>query len=85
MQYSPDILERMQIVMGGSSTGQKEEPKPKEETKEDYSGITGSIRSGVDSVINFFTNSILRLSIIVVGLILLYLGLRSYLPTNIGL
>lgn len=84
MQYSPDILERMKIVAGGSSTGQKEEPKA-EEKKEDYSGITGSIRSGVDSVINFFTTSILRLSIIVVGLVLLYLGLRSYLPTNIGL
>lgn len=78
MQYSPETLARMQTIAG--VTPVKEEPKTETPKETESSGITGSIKSGVNSIISFFTDSILRVAIIVVGLILLYIGLRSYLP-----
>ena len=82
MQYSPETLARMQTI-AGTTTVKEEEPK--KEVEQESSGIVGSIKSGVNSIIDFFTTSLLRVAIIVVGIILLYIGLRSYLPPiNLG-
>lgn len=77
MSFSEMALDRFAIISGSEK---QSDNKPTQEVEEESTGIVGTIKSSVNNVLKYFNNTILRISLIVLGLLLLFIGLRVSVP-----
>lgn len=77
------LLSGEQALKNIIPTGEKEQQQENVENAENggmLSGISNTITAAVDKVTTAVGGSLFRVALVIVGLLILYIGLQSYLP-----
>ena len=68
------------IILTGEKDPSPEKLEDGEKVGGVLSGVSNSISSAVDKVTSAVGGSLFRIALVIVGLLILYIGLQSYLP-----
>ena len=68
------------IILTGEKDPSAEKLEEGEKVGGVLSGVSSSISSAVDKVTTAVGGSLFRIALVIVGLLILYIGLQSYLP-----